>query len=108
MLTYRARRVFQEPGGATPGATVDRREALLGQFKQLRTYLGRASLALRPARVDRSSPPTPVVPAQPPPAISPPPAVTPPSVTSRDDEDVPRGLRIAAAWSWRLLILAVV
>jgi predicted PurR-regulated permease PerM len=27
-------------------------------------------------------------------------------VSSRDDEDVPRGLRVAAAWSWRLLILA--
>ena len=31
-----------------------------------------------------------------------------PSVSSRDDADVPRGLRIAAAWSWRLLILAAV
>jgi predicted PurR-regulated permease PerM len=31
---------------------------------------------------------------------------SPPSVISRDDEDVPRGLRVAAAWSWRLLILA--
>src|SRR5689334_22111808 len=30
----------------------------------------------------------------------------PPSVSSRDDEDVPRGLRVAAAWSWRLLVLA--
>jgi putative heme transporter len=28
------------------------------------------------------------------------------SVTSRDDEDVPHALRIAAAWSWRLLIVA--
>jgi predicted PurR-regulated permease PerM len=28
------------------------------------------------------------------------------SVTSRDDEDVPRGLRIATAWAWRLLVLA--
>jgi predicted PurR-regulated permease PerM len=33
--------------------------------------------------------------------------VATPSVTSRDDEDVPRALRIAAAWSWRLLIIAV-
>jgi predicted PurR-regulated permease PerM len=33
-------------------------------------------------------------------------AVATPSVTSRDDEDVPRGLRIAAAWSWRMLIIA--
>src|SRR4051812_6522374 len=39
-----------------------------------------------------------------------PPPMTPvasvaPSVSSRDDEDVPRGLRVAAAWSWRLLIM---
>jgi predicted PurR-regulated permease PerM len=27
------------------------------------------------------------------------------SVTSRDDEDVPHGLRIAAAWSWRMLMV---
>jgi predicted PurR-regulated permease PerM len=33
--------------------------------------------------------------------------VTEPSVTSRDDREVPYGLRIAAAWSWRLLILAI-
>jgi predicted PurR-regulated permease PerM len=31
----------------------------------------------------------------------------PSSVNSRDDEDVPRSLRLAAAWSWRLLVLAV-
>ncbi|MGC9670101.1 AI-2E family transporter [Planosporangium sp. 12N6] len=36
----------------------------------------------------------------------PPPAPVLPSVASRDDEDVPRGLRIATAWSWRLLVLA--
>jgi predicted PurR-regulated permease PerM len=29
-----------------------------------------------------------------------------PTTTSRDDEAVPRSLRIAAAWSWRLLIIA--
>jgi len=29
------------------------------------------------------------------------------SVTHRDDLDVPRGLRVAAAWAWRLLILVV-
>src|SRR5262249_21707004 len=28
------------------------------------------------------------------------------SVSNRDNEDVPRGLRIATAWAWRLLILA--
>jgi len=29
-----------------------------------------------------------------------------PSVTSLDDEEVPRGLRIAAAWAWRLIVLS--
>jgi predicted PurR-regulated permease PerM len=35
-----------------------------------------------------------------------PPVAVEPTTTSRDDEAVPRGLRIAAAWSWRLLIIA--
>jgi predicted PurR-regulated permease PerM len=30
-----------------------------------------------------------------------------PSTTSYDDSEVPHGLRIAAAWSWRVLVLAV-
>lgn len=29
------------------------------------------------------------------------------SVSSRDDEDVPHGLRMAAAWAWRILVLAL-
>ncbi|WP_373315448.1 AI-2E family transporter [Planosporangium mesophilum] len=41
------------------------------------------------------------VPVEPSPA-----PLAPPTVTSRDDEAVPRGLRIATAWSWRLLVLA--
>ncbi|MBF9129095.1 AI-2E family transporter [Plantactinospora sp. S1510] len=31
-----------------------------------------------------------------------------PSTASRDDADVPHGLRIAAAWSWRLIVIGVV
>jgi predicted PurR-regulated permease PerM len=31
-----------------------------------------------------------------------------PSTTSRDDVDVPHSLRIAAAWSWRLIVIGVV
>jgi predicted PurR-regulated permease PerM len=31
-----------------------------------------------------------------------------PSTSSRDDADVPHGLRIAAAWSWRLIVIGVV
>jgi predicted PurR-regulated permease PerM len=34
-----------------------------------------------------------------------PPIITHPSTVSRDDADVPHGLRIAAAWAWRLLVL---
>jgi predicted PurR-regulated permease PerM len=30
-----------------------------------------------------------------------------PSVTGMDDLDVPRGLRVAAAWAWRVLVLAL-
>jgi putative heme transporter len=33
--------------------------------------------------------------------------VSRPTAASRDDEEVPHGLRVAAAWSWRLLVLAV-
>ncbi|HLL68153.1 MAG TPA: AI-2E family transporter [Micromonosporaceae bacterium] len=32
--------------------------------------------------------------------------VAAPSVASRDDEEVPHGLRVASAWAWRLLVLA--
>jgi predicted PurR-regulated permease PerM len=35
------------------------------------------------------------------------PMLTHPSTVSRDDADVPHGLRIAAAWAWRLLVLGV-
>jgi predicted PurR-regulated permease PerM len=35
------------------------------------------------------------------------PVAVEPTTTSRDDEEIPRGLRIAAAWSWRLLVIAV-
>jgi putative heme transporter len=45
-------------------------------------------------------------------AIDPPPPLEPvdlhPSTSSRDDADVPHGLRIAAAWSWRLIVIGVV
>lgn len=42
-----------------------------------------------------------------PPPLPRPIVVTPPPATHRDDLDVPRGLRIAAAWAWRVLLLAV-
>ncbi|WP_320069199.1 AI-2E family transporter [Micromonospora sp. RTGN7] len=37
-----------------------------------------------------------------------PPAETHHSTSSRDDADVPHALRIAAAWSWRLIVIGVV
>ncbi|MCX4389218.1 AI-2E family transporter [Micromonospora peucetia] len=37
-----------------------------------------------------------------------PPAAMHNSTSSRDDADVPHGLRIAAAWSWRLIVIGVV
>jgi hypothetical protein len=88
----------------------------LGRFQQVRANVrrayeaGRASATARRAEegnhrtvsrslvtAEGSRPAEPEAPVQ---------AVATPSVTSRDDEDVPRALRIAAAWSWRLLIIA--
>jgi predicted PurR-regulated permease PerM len=88
----------------------------LGRFQQVRANVrrayeaGRVSAAARRAEegnhrtvarslvmADGSRPAEPDAPVH---------AVATPSVTSRDDEDVPRALRIAAAWSWRLLIIA--
>jgi predicted PurR-regulated permease PerM len=39
------------------------------------------------------------------PLVATPIVVTPPSPTQRDDLDVPRGLRVAGAWAWRILLL---
>jgi predicted PurR-regulated permease PerM len=89
----------------------------LGQFEQVRANIRRAYTAMRAPRelqsTDHHEPPATdhhraageaveSVPVAGPP-LQPP---APQSVTGRDDEDVPRGLRIATAWSWRLLVLA--
>jgi putative heme transporter len=37
--------------------------------------------------------------------VAPPREEPPPTTMSQDDDEVPHGLRIAAAWSWRLLVL---
>jgi putative heme transporter len=44
---------------------------------------------------------------EPPPPDAGAPADLHPSTSSRDDADVPHGLRIAAAWSWRLIVIGV-
>jgi len=74
----------------------------LGRFEQVRANVRRAYAAMRvpvPTDDDEPAPPTVEVVALPVPAA-------PPSVTSRDDENIPHGLRIAAGWCWRLLVLA--
>jgi predicted PurR-regulated permease PerM len=89
----------------------------LGRFQQVRASVQRAyragRVSVRAARVARAVP----EPAQhtgehfqqAPPEVEPAPTPTPvhPSTTSRDDADVPYSLRISAAWSWRLLVLAI-
>jgi predicted PurR-regulated permease PerM len=74
----------------------------LGQFEQVRANLRRVYAAVRPARElpppDRQEHAVELIPVQTPPA--------PPALTGRDDDAVPQGLRIATAWSWRLLVLA--
>jgi predicted PurR-regulated permease PerM len=77
----------------------------VGRFEQARANIRRAyevTRALRVARngaepdddlVDTVPVSVPVAPHE--------------SVSSRDDADVPRGLRLAAAWAWRLLVIAV-
>ncbi len=84
----------------------------MGRFNQVRANVRRALVASRLSmtagptvrednhRTDEVAPAAPEQPA-PPPAV-----VSAPSLMSRDDEDVPHALRIAAAWSWRLLMIA--
>ncbi len=78
----------------------------MGRFDQVRANLRRAyEQRLEQARLDRESaaitPPDPEDPPEPPPPLDP----GHPSTMSRDDAEVPRGLRLTAAWSWRLLVL---
>ncbi|MEV4707828.1 AI-2E family transporter [Actinoplanes sp. NPDC049316] len=62
--------------------------------------------SVRTARVDGDHPPEePEVEFEPPPS---PPEDEHHSTMSRDDAEVPHSLRIAAAWSWRLIVVGVV
>jgi predicted PurR-regulated permease PerM len=79
----------------------------LGRFEEVRANIRRAYVATRASvqaarlQPDDLDDPIPISPSAPPPAVA-----VEPTVASRDDEAVPRPLRIAAAWSWRLLIIA--
>ena len=62
-----------------------------------------------PPRGD-GGPPATTPPAPAPPAVqspAPPIVVTSTSISHRDDLEVPRGLRIAGAWAWRVLLLVL-
>jgi putative heme transporter len=86
------------------------REELMSRFGEVRANLRRAYQATRET-IKNNGRPDPaeaeiddVAPLE---MTEEPPFVAEPSVTSRDDREVPYGLRIAAAWSWRLLVLAI-
>jgi putative heme transporter len=74
----------------------------VGQFDQVRDGLRRAYEtgmdSVRAVRAEDHA-------DEPPRAAHSPIVVTPPAPSHRDDLDVPRGLRVAAAWTWRLLLL---
>jgi putative heme transporter len=78
----------------------------LGRFEEVRANIRRAYNATRASvqaarqpSVDGYDPPEPAAPPSLPVAVE-------PTVASRDDESVPRPLRVAAAWSWRMLVIA--
>ncbi|MEU5947146.1 AI-2E family transporter [Micromonospora sp. NPDC047465] len=92
----------------------------MSRFERVRGRLRRAyesgRESVRPRRtdpVDASEPAGVASPASPGPAAAPSatvlgaeaPAAVHTSTSSRDDADVPHGLRIAAAWSWRLIVI---
>ncbi|MFG1775068.1 AI-2E family transporter [Micromonospora sp. NPDC049051] len=105
------------------GGPVSRQEVRLSRFEQVRGRLRRAyesgrqaARARRAATADGpeaagvASPTSPGPVAAPSATVvgAPPPGAMHNSTASRDDADVPHALRIAAAWSWRLIVIGVV
>jgi predicted PurR-regulated permease PerM len=99
------------------------REVRLSRFERVRGRLRHAFESGRESvRVSRADPadvpddPGVASPASPGPVASPsatvvgaePPAAMHNSTSSRDDAEVPHALRIAAAWSWRLIVVGIV
>nr|WP_234361661.1 AI-2E family transporter [Plantactinospora sp. BB1] len=87
------------------------------RFEQLRARIRRAYAFGRssgpsgghadPAEGRPGATPADVAPVSPP-VVDEPARELHPSTSSRDDADVPHGLRIAAAWSWRLIVIGLV
>ncbi|WP_369938656.1 AI-2E family transporter [Plantactinospora sp. BB1] len=92
-------------------------EVRLRRFEQLRARIRRAYAFGRssgpsgghadPAEGRPGATPADVAPVSPP-VVDEPARELHPSTSSRDDADVPHGLRIAAAWSWRLIVIGLV
>jgi len=90
----------------------------LRRFDQLRARIRRVYASRRAGGPpDQNQPTSGEPPAAPPvPTAPPPPSAVAagtvpafhPSTASRDDADVPHALRIAAAWSWRLIVIGLV
>ncbi len=82
----------------------------MGQLEQVRESLRRAYEtgldSVRAARAEARASEDEETGNPPPPAHRPI-VVTPTSVSQRDDLDVPRGLRVAGAWAWRVLLLVI-
>jgi predicted PurR-regulated permease PerM len=83
----------------------------VSRFQRVRNNLrrayesGRESVRMARAERERERAVEPEVDFVPPP---PPDPLDNQSITSRDDAEVPHALRIAAAWSWRLIVVGVV
>jgi predicted PurR-regulated permease PerM len=78
----------------------------VGQFDQVRDGLRRAyETGMDSVRAVRAEGRAEDHTDEPPRPAHSPIVVTPPAPSHRDDLDVPRGLRVAAAWTWRLLLL---
>ncbi|MEQ4302575.1 AI-2E family transporter [Plantactinospora sp. B6F1] len=90
-------------------------EVRLRRFEQLRARIRRAYLSGRsssPAGAVEAAEGHPAAVPEPVPGTAPvggePAREVHPSTSSRDDADVPHALRIAAAWSWRLIVIGIV
>ncbi|MGX7669571.1 AI-2E family transporter [Plantactinospora sp. DSM 117369] len=102
-------------GAATVGRPIPPWEVRLRRFEQLRARIRNAYASGRSSGSSGGAGPVRSRPAA---APEPAPASTPaggepvadlhPSTSSRDDADVPHALRIAAAWSWRLIVIGLV
>jgi len=80
----------------------------VGRFEEVRANVRRAYESMRTVRDEGANGVPAVEPPDPPrPAVVERrrPAATTPTVNSRDDAEVPHGLRIAAAWSWRVIVI---